>query len=267
MLLKNFVGWSVANKTVGLIMFLGFIWLDIYLFKKYRFYKANDIKINYIKFTFKPKIKPIYAIIFSLGVIITIILSNVLNNSQIVNKSVEASINIDGITNDKSIKIIDVLKECGLNDVSSIEHDELLDNAHVDGEKGYRVNSDGINIILYINKDDTVNQVRWADKDLYKDGKVVSNISDYVFSIEEQSKIQVKCQDIVSQALKSPSTAKFPNITKWAFSKETEKIIVQSYVDSENSFGATIRSEFQVTFSKDDNNIISFIFNGEEYMK
>lgn len=41
-----------------------------------------------------------------------------------------------------------------------------------------------MNIILYINKDDTVNQVRWDDKDLYKDGKVISSINDYVFSIE-----------------------------------------------------------------------------------
>lgn len=41
-LLENFAGWSVANKIAGLIMFLGFMWLDIYLLKKYRFYKGDE---------------------------------------------------------------------------------------------------------------------------------------------------------------------------------------------------------------------------------
>lgn len=110
--------------------------------KKIPSLQGEWIKINDVKFKFRPKIKPIYAIVLSLGVIVTIVLSNVLNNNQVVNKSVETSMNIDGITNDKSKEIIDILKECGLNDISSIEHDELLDNAHLDGEKGYRVNND-----------------------------------------------------------------------------------------------------------------------------
>lgn len=90
--------------------------------KEISFLQGGWIKINDVKFKFRPKIKPIYAIVLSLGVIATIVLSNVLNNNQVVNNQVvvETSMNIDGITNDKSKEIIDILKECGLNDISSI---------------------------------------------------------------------------------------------------------------------------------------------------
>ncbi|HCQ5970115.1 hypothetical protein KWL01_015905 [Clostridioides difficile] len=161
-----------------------------------------------------------------------------------------------------------ILKECGIEEFESIKHDEGLDNAHFDGEKGYRIEFGGSkNIILYMNKDNSVYNVRWADNDFYKDGKVVSKVSDYTLTIDEKTALQLQCQNGVSAVLKSPSTAKFPNITKWMFSKNKEEIVVQSYVDSQNSFGATMRSEFQIIFTSDGKDVKSFIFDGKEMIK
>jgi hypothetical protein len=67
--------------------------------------------------------------------------------------------------------------------------------------------------------------------------------------------------------LKITFTAKFPNILHWAFAKNPDRILVQAYVDSQNSFGATTRSEFQVTFTSDGNDVTSLIVDGVEYMK
>ncbi|MGO0903539.1 hypothetical protein ACYZFO_10720 [Clostridioides difficile] len=172
-------------------------------------------------------------------------------------------------TEPKKIKnIANILKECGIEDFDSIKHDDGLDNAHFDGEKGYRIEFSGSkNIILYINKDNSVYNVRWANNDFYKDSKVVSKVSDYTLTIDEKTELQLQCENGVSAVLKSPSTAKFPNITEWAFSKDKEKIVVQSYVDSQNSLGAMLRSDFQITFTSDSKNVKSFIFDGEEMIK
>ena len=59
-------------------------------------------------------------------------------------------------------------------------------------------------------------------------------------------------QKAVKSGLKAPSTAKFPDCVFEAHkyeiraSEDSKRISVQGYVDSQNSFGAMIRSEFVV---------------------
>lgn len=56
--------------------------------------------------------------------------------------------------------------------------------------------------------------------------------------------------------LKSPRTAKFPSASKASIIQyESEKFFVRSYVDSENSFGAMIRSEWFVDMEYIGDNI------------
>ncbi len=63
----------------------------------------------------------------------------------------------------------------------------------------------------------------------------------------EASKNEVKLQ------LKSPSTAKFAtefdDKSKYKINDD-ESVIIQSYVDAQNSFGATIRTHFRCTVDK-----------------
>lgn len=171
---------------------------------------------------------------------------------------------ITGTSSEQEIAILDVLKNCGIDPVDTIEHDELLDDMNEEGEKGYRISCDiANNIILYLSPGNTVNSVRYLDHDLY-DGKLISTLSDYVLTFDEQSDLQISCQKAIKNILASPSTAKFPNILKWKFWKEDGNIYVQSYVDSQNAFGAELRSEFKFTLSESDYTIESLIFDGDE---
>ncbi len=70
-------------------------------------------------------------------------------------------------------------------------------------------------------------------------------------------------QTYVENNLKSPSTAKFP----WGYSDYVQRngttYTINSYVDSQNSFGAMIRTKFSATVqetSKDNFKMISFQF-------
>lgn len=61
----------------------------------------------------------------------------------------------------------------------------------------------------------------------------------------------VKCEDAARQQLKSPSTAKFPSASEEIGAVqnfEGGKKSWMGWVDSQNSFGATIRTEFLCTF-------------------
>ncbi|MFE0142190.1 hypothetical protein [[Kitasatospora] papulosa] len=70
----------------------------------------------------------------------------------------------------------------------------------------------------------------------------------------------VMCEDFVKQRLKSPGTAEFPGVTDGDYAKTTVlsdvkpwKYKVTGVVDSQNSFGATVRSNYTCTTStKDD---------------
>ena len=78
------------------------------------------------------------------------------------------------------------------------------------------------------------------------------------------SMASIQAQEYVKKALKSPSTAKFPGLWELsndgvvAYEKETNRYEIISYVDSQNSFGATIRSNWSVVLKYlggDDSNI------------
>lgn len=180
-----------------------------------------------------------------------------------IQKQKDAS-SIEGITPEQNQAVVDALNECGITEFKSITHDELLDNMETEGEKGYRVSSNGIdNIILYL-IDGEVTQIRYADKTLYEDGTAVNTIASFTMTSSEEVKYITAAQNVVKSVLKAPSTAKFSTLDTDVW-KDDGLVTVRSYVDAENSFGAMMRSEYKIVF--DGDTPISFIFDGEEYLK
>ena len=172
------------------------------------------------------------------------------------------------LSDEQATNLETILNECGIEKIKTIEHDELLDNAHADGETGYRVTAEGIdNIILYLFSDKSVSQIRYADYDLYANDGVIATLQDYTISKDELDKYQYLCKEKVKEILKSPSTAKFPNYTEWGFKQEKNIFTVQGYVDAQNSFGVETRSKFQFIIDTNSDTIQSFIFDGQELIK
>ena len=172
------------------------------------------------------------------------------------------------VTNEESKAIDNILNKCGISEVEEFKHDELLDNAYEKGETGYRIKCDRAdNVILYLTGNNEVHSLVYANKKLYEKGKVKATIQDFTFSTDEATKYQLLCEEQVKTVLKSPSTAKFPNIMEWGFGKTKNKITVQGYVDAQNSFGAEIRSDFQFIIDKKTDTITSFIFDGKEQVQ
>lgn len=87
------------------------------------------------------------------------------------------------------------------------------------------------------------------------------NKSDYGAKEEDNNYIEVAtayntAKDAVLQHLKAPSTASFAKMTdpeaKYRINDDGS-VLIRSYVDAENSFGAKVRTHFQCTIK--DNNV------------
>lgn len=54
----------------------------------------------------------------------------------------------------------------------------------------------------------------------------------------------IQCKGFVEDRLKSPASAEFPTLDFQAFPRGQDTYAIRSYVDSQNSFGAKIRTDF-----------------------
>lgn len=187
-----------------------------------------------------------------------------IDNSSKMVKKIKSALNVNS---EEAIAMENIFKSIGIDEIGSIEADEILDEYEGAGSKGYRVKTIfSNNVILYVSSDNKIICIRWADKDFYRDGNVLLNFGDYFITWDEQNEYNIDAQKRIKALLKAPSTAKFPSINNWNFRKDDGKVTVQSYVDSENGFGAKLRSYFQVKYDE-NKNAISLIIDGVEYYK
>ena len=175
---------------------------------------------------------------------------------------------IETVSEEQAQSIDEILESCGVTGITSITHDELLDDALKDGDTGYRIECDRAdNVILYLAKNGKVRQLKYADHKLYAKGKVKASLVDYTVDVDEANDLIIFCEEQVKSILASPNTAQFPSITEWGFDKTDKHIIVQGYVDATNALGGTVQSTFQFKIGKKSHEVKSFIFDGEELAK
>lgn len=169
-------------------------------------------------------------------------------------------------TTSQANEIENFLKTLGISNVTEIKHDETLDEPNT-GIKCYRLtNGDTKNIFLYMNPNKTVQAVRYASTNLYKDGQILGNITDLVLTNEEEQYMRIHSEKVIQGLLKAPSTAKFADYSEYQVSKRDGIGTISGYVDAQNSFGAMIRSTFTIHYNLKDNNknVTSVIFDGKE---
>lgn len=190
--------------------------------------------------------------------------------------SLNKLVNEMNITQEQAQSIEDILEDVGVEKINAVAKDEGLDDYYLNGgtDKGYRIayngndtNDTNNTIIINIKEDGNILVIKMTmGAVLYENGQVLDNLFNYRMTVDEQSDYQYFAQQEIKKLLKSPSTAEFPSLSEWKFSKDKGEVTLQAYVDSQNSYGATVRGEFQFKFDK-DKNVISLIFEGKEYIK
>lgn len=92
-----------------------------------------------------------------------------------------------------------------------------------------------------------------GDTDIYNDGSVVGDVNDILVSSMQYVTLCNSAQSDVSNYLKSPSTAVYPDVLgdDWTVVRDSDYFYVKSYVDSQNGFGATLRTNFICRYTWD----------------
>lgn len=162
-------------------------------------------------------------------------------------------------TQEKNIR--EALNKCGITQVESIKR---MDYSQI----GFDIKAKNVDetIFLYVkeNNKNRVEQICFSAEDLYMNGKVLRKLADYTLSTDQRLKIQISSEDYVRKSLKSPSTAHFPNYDEWNIYKKHGVIFAESYVDSQNSFGAVIRSHFKLTIK--NNRVAKYTMDGQDLL-
>lgn len=129
----------------------------------------------------------------------------------------------------------------------------------------------GYQFLVYFNQDETVNSINSGTIKFYENGKKVEDLKNRLITTEEKTQLKLWAEDNIKKILKSPSTAEFPGgflspFEDWNFSKNGTNYTVSSYVDSQNGFGAMIRSQFTIVYEWKDSTgkVTSLIFDGEK---
>lgn len=119
----------------------------------------------------------------------------------------------------------------------------------------FEITADGISIVVTASDDVYRIFIPETDYVFYENNQVVmtaQQFSDKTMDTAEQSAYYIMAKEIVDSALKSPSSADYPSLTfspqDIAMKKSGDLVVVQSYVDAQNGFGAIIRTNYTVEF-------------------
>ncbi|MBQ3045171.1 MAG: zinc ribbon domain-containing protein [Clostridia bacterium] len=178
-------------------------------------------------------------------------------------KNILALTNISNLTVKEAKEILKDLKAVGFDHIDSATINGNQSNA--DSGASFTVSCNGYSAILIVIERKT-DYIISGDVVLYKDGKVVDNINNYTFSDTDKGTFIYYAKEYVLQGLKSPSTAEFPGtileIGEWKVSRNKDVVTVKSYVDSQNGFGAMVRSTFIVQMSYSDKSCLYLQIDG-----
>lgn len=163
------------------------------------------------------------------------------------NKFVKALVK-DGLDEKVAKKAYKILKKkIGFKKIKYVE--KLGDTSN------YKITADGNDIVMTAS--DKVYRVFVPDSSyvFYEDGKVkltAKELADKEIDYNDAIAYYTIAKTIVTENLKSPRSAHFPSFITGSgdvgMSKNRDLIIVQSYVDAENAFGASLRTKWTVQF-------------------
>ena len=154
--------------------------------------------------------------------------------------------------------VYDILK-------NQIGFSDLEFENQLDGSSNYKIVADGHSMVVTAMDGYYRVFIPNSSKVFYEDGTVLmtaQELADTTISQDDYTTYYLIAEEIISNNLKNPRSAKFPSLITHAgdigFAKTGDIITVQSYVDATNSFNAKIRSKWTVQFIVTDKSTYSY---------
>jgi len=149
----------------------------------------------------------------------------------------------------KQAQVIEnALDSVGLGEIKDVTKDGNTISLKVKAKnEKYTPADDEVKLLL----DDANNlkSIKLDELTMYSDGQVFRSVDNIIISMDEENEAEAKSEKIVKQVLKAPSTADFDTDTFRYQKTDDGGLLVIGTVDSQNSFGAMIRSTFKIQYS------------------
>lgn len=154
-------------------------------------------------------------------------------------------------------EIQDLFKICGLGTIKDVIFNGTFENENlfiikIDGRE-----SNGDNLILVIdNKTEKVKSITLNNVLIYENGDIKHVAQKYDFYMNDFEKIECMSavKEYIKSQLKAPSTAKFPKtIQEYQWGRNGDIDIAVGWVESQNSFGVPIITNFKAYINRKDN--------------
>ena len=152
------------------------------------------------------------------------------------------------LSDEQAQKVINDFKKVGIS--TPIYFESLSSNST---DKSFKFSNDKISGTLVVSNGKT-SYISSGGVELFnsKKGGALANIEDYYLSSYESNYYKGMAEQHVKQYLKTPSAASFPDLTDtsaWIVSRYKDTVTVSAWVDSQNSYGAQLRSDFVIQMS------------------
>lgn len=164
------------------------------------------------------------------------------------------------VLSEKEQFVVDFCKESGFSDDCGEKlYDFLMENLLCSsvrfsgkndvGNINWDITTGDYKLMVAADEDGIYNVV-CGDYNMYDGESILYTCEDLALRdvSEYRSHYIVIAENIITNILKSPSTAQFQDSWDMAVARNGDLVVVQGYVDSQNSFSAIIRSDFIVEF-------------------
>lgn len=145
-------------------------------------YNFNDFKCSKCGTVLKDtkKLKVFIGILIGIMAFFILIVAIGVSVGGSNSKEVNIIKRVVSVETEKAESINNVLKEIGLDTFENLKADSAsLDGFEGAGSKGYRIKTDfSDNVILYLDSDNNIICIRYADKDYYRNGEVLNKFED-----------------------------------------------------------------------------------------
>lgn len=176
------------------------------------------------------------------------------------------------LTDQQEQTMLSVFEACGIQEVTEVtkfqEGDDQTSYLVSDIETNSYGGARNYAVVWVDNSTKAVQSIYYNDHDIYIDGAVASQISDFYVSAAQREDYRVVAQLLVKECLNYPDSAKFEGLSKWGFGvNEDGYDVVQSSVTAKNAFGMESTEKFQVLVDRATGTPVSLIIGETEYIK
>ena len=167
-----------------------------------------------------------------------------------------------GLSLENAKEAYNIITDCGLSNISKLKKYNETENIISYTTTYTSGDNNQYNIIIFI-ADNKIYAINSGNLKIYnREENIKININDYILSSSEMSNLKLIAEEYVKNNLKAPSTAKFPGsffspFEGWEMQQSGTTYSVKSYVDSQNSFGAMVRTQFYMELQFDSNGNLS----------